>query len=58
MQNGVEDFWISTYKDNLPSLKTIERYGGELLDSINPRLRLFQCNTRKYESFIAKGVVR
>ena len=27
-ENGVDDFWISTYKSNTPSVKVIEKYGG------------------------------
>ena len=27
-ENGIDNFWISTYKDNIPSVKTIEKYGG------------------------------
>lgn len=27
-ENGIDDFWISTYKNNIPSVKTIEKYGG------------------------------
>jgi len=32
-ENGIDDFWISTYKNNIPSIKTIEKYGGVLINS-------------------------
>ena len=27
-EKGIENFWITTYKSNIPSVKTIEKYGG------------------------------
>ena len=44
-ENGIPDFWISTYNTNIPSLKTIEKYGGTIIKE-QYNITLFQCKTR------------
>lgn len=44
-KNGVSDFYISVFTDNIPSVKTIEKYGGRII-RIDDRLTTYQCDTR------------
>jgi predicted acetyltransferase len=44
-EEGIPDFWISTYDSNIPSLKTIEKYGGTIIKT-ERNIILFQCETR------------
>lgn len=46
-EDGIIDFWISTRKENLPSLKTIEKYGANLIKELDNEVLLFECKTRK-----------
>ena len=44
-KNGIPDFYISVFSHNIPSIKTINRYGGEVIRT-EGRLTTYQCNTR------------
>ena len=44
-EDGIENFWISTYYDNLASLKTIEKFEGRLISNCHGVL-LFECPTK------------
>lgn len=50
-EKGIDDFWVSTYRDNVASRKSIERYGGTLIDDGNRYngVLLYECLTRKKE---------
>lgn len=56
-ENGVEDFWAAAYKNNIPSLKTIEKYGGVFVDT-NNNVCLYRAQTfindKQMESNIIK----
>ena len=43
---GIPDFWVSTKEDNIPSLKTILKYGGILINQ-NKDILCYECQTRK-----------
>ena len=43
-ENGIEDFWISVRPDNLPSVRTIEKYGASFLKSMDD-VKVFSCKT-------------
>ena len=47
-EDGIEDFWIAVHEGNIPSLKTIQKYGGKLIDKQFGRL-LFECETKRKE---------
>ena len=44
--NNINDFWISCYKTNVPSVKIIISYGGNIIKEENDIL-LFECITKK-----------
>ena len=44
--NDIPDFWISTYKHNIPSFRTIEKYGGKLIIEKGDFV-LYECNTSR-----------
>ena len=44
-KNKIEDFWISSYQDNIPSIKTIEKLGGSLLKNSN-NIFLYKVKTK------------
>lgn len=44
--NDIYDFWISCYKTNIPSVKIITSYGGNIIKEENDIL-LFDCTTKK-----------
>jgi len=46
-EDGIPDFWITVYPDNISSIKTIEKYGGQLVSKNEHNVLLFQCETRK-----------
>ena len=46
--NNIKDFWITAFKDNYPSIKTIKKYGAEELTSDYENIAIFECPTRKY----------
>ncbi len=50
-EQGVNDFWVTTFEENIPSKKSIERFGGQLLSSDNnpPGVLLYECLTKKKE---------
>ena len=54
-KNGIIDFWITAYKDNIPSVRTIQKYGGIQLESENPRVFIYDCKTKEYESTIKRS---
>ena len=43
---GVPDFWISTNKSNLPSYKTIKKYGGNVIGEAEDFV-LYECSTSR-----------
>lgn len=45
-ENGISDFWVSTYKDNIASKKTIEKLGGVLQEEVDGVL-FYECPTLK-----------
>lgn len=45
-ENGVPDFWASTYKNNIASKKTIEKLGGVLQEEKDGVL-FYECSTLK-----------
>ncbi len=53
-EKGIEDFWISAYKTNIPSVKTIEKYGGVVIKS-DDRYNLYQAPTLINEMQIEKN---
>ena len=44
-ENNISDFYISAFKDNYPSIKIIENYGGGIIRE-DDRMITYQCNTR------------
>lgn len=42
---GIEDFWISARPDNLASIKTIEKFGGEIIECSDD-VFLYACETK------------
>lgn len=46
-ENGIEDFWISCYKNNLASYKTIMKQEDKFVLSENEYSITFQCSTIK-----------
>lgn len=48
-EDGITDFWVSVYNDNIPSIKVIERYGGILVKNENKpdNVNLYMCETQK-----------
>ena len=47
-QDGIDDFWIATTIDNIPSKKIIEKYGGVLFDK-EDNILVYSCKTKKKE---------
>ena len=43
-ENNIEDVWVTVSCDNIPSIKTIEKFGGVPLKS-DSRIRLYQAPT-------------
>lgn len=43
---GIETVRITTYKDNIPSVKTIEKFGGELSDAIGNNVLSYTCSIK------------
>lgn len=44
--NNVDDFYISVFKDNIPSNKIINKYGGAIIRE-DDKLCTYQCDTRR-----------
>ena len=42
-KNGIGDFWLAVEKKNIPSLKTIEKYGGQVVSDFGPAALLYEC---------------
>ena len=42
-KNGIGDFWLAVEKKNIPSLKTIEKYGGQVVSDFGPDALLYEC---------------
>ena len=51
-RNGVDHFVISAHRENVASVKTIEKYGGIMLpsDRLYPGIKIYSCDTREKES--------
>ena len=47
-ENGIEDFWVTVKNDNIPSIKTVQRYGVEVVDNFD-EYTLYQGRTTKRE---------
>ena len=45
-KDGVDSFYISSYKDNIPSISTIKKYGGDIIKDTE-NYTCFLCETRK-----------
>ncbi len=45
-RNNINDFYISVFSDNIPSIKTIEKYGGVIIRKDN-RISTYQCITKQ-----------
>ena len=45
-EHGIKDFWISAYATNIPSAKTIRKYGGKNISKYDGIL-LYECETRQ-----------
>ena len=45
--HNIEDFWVSIYKDNTPSIKTIERYGAVPIRETDEGVVVYQGTTAK-----------
>ncbi len=45
--HNIEDFWVSIYKDNIPSIKTIEKYGATPIHEIEDGIVVYQGATAK-----------
>ena len=43
-ENGINDFWISAEKENIPSIKVIEKYGGISIFE-NSRIKCYCAKT-------------
>ncbi len=46
LNEGVEDLIITAFKDNIPSIKTIENFGGILID-IKDDILIYKCKLNK-----------
>ena len=46
--NNIKDFWITAFKANTPSIKTIIKYGAKELSSDYDKVAFYECDTRKY----------
>ena len=47
-KNGIGDFWLAVEKNNIPSIKTIKKLGGILLNS-KSGTELYKVPTKKIE---------
>ena len=45
-KNGIKDFYISVFHDNVASIKIIKKYGGNIIFQ-DELLTAYQCETRK-----------
>ena len=54
-EKGIDSFWITVYKSNIPSVKTIKKYGGKLLKE-EKNLLLYELDTRKREKSEEKKI--
>ena len=45
-RNNISDFYISVFSDNIPSIKTIEKYGGVIIRKDN-RISTYECITKR-----------
>ena len=44
---GISDFWVSAQVNNIPSIKTIRKLGGVLLENPVPGVELYKVPTKK-----------
>ena len=45
-KNNIPDFYVSVFYDNIPSIKTIQKYGGQIIWQDN-RIATYDCLTRR-----------
>ena len=55
--NNISDFWITAFKDNYASVKTIMKYGPKELEGCYNSVSFYECPTRKY-IYSNKEVIR
>ena len=48
--NNIPDFYISVFHDNIPSIKTIHKYGGGMIIKEDDKITTYECETRKKEN--------
>ena len=48
-ENNIPDFYISVFHDNIPSIKTIRKYGGGMIIKKDNMITTYQCETREKE---------
>lgn len=55
-EKGIEDFWITMYENNLPSRKSVLKYGGDLLEGndLYRGVLLYQCPTERKKRNVRK----
>lgn len=46
--NNINDFWITAFRDNQASIKTILKYGATELEGQYNNISFYECPTRKY----------
>lgn len=56
-EDGISDFWVGIYSNNIPSIKTVEKYGGVLKKDNNGAL-LFECTTQKRKNLDETIIVK
>lgn len=47
LEDGNDKVILTTYKENIASIKTIEKFGGKIIDKIDDRILMFECNILK-----------
>lgn len=46
-KEGIEEIFIATYKTNVPSIKTIEKFGGVLMNKYSTKnINLYRCDLK------------
>ena len=57
-EEGIEDFWITTYDNNISSIKTIEKHGGSRFERKENNVLLYVCPTIKRQNLTTSSVKR